>query len=64
MTEIFSAPQQNCPLQRKGWIGVEEMRNLIRTKKYLSQTQKLLQSMEAGEKKNIDSNSGKKFPFS
>lgn len=52
MTEIFSAPQQNCPLQRKGWIGVKEMRNLIRTKEYLSQTQKLLQSMEAGEKKH------------
>lgn len=59
MTEIFSVPRQNCPLQRKGWIGVEEMWNLIRTKGYLSQTQKLLQSMEAGKK--IDSNSGKKF---
>lgn len=59
MTEAFSVPQPNCSLQRKGWIGVEEMWNLIRTKGYLSQTQKLLQSMEAGKK--IDSNSGKKF---
>lgn len=42
--------QQKCPLQRKAWIGVKEMWNLIRTKGYLSQTQNLLQSVEAGEK--------------
>lgn len=51
MTEIFSVPQQNCPVQRKGWTDVEEMWNLIRTKGYLSQTQKLLQNMQAGKKK-------------